>query len=173
VKGCGIGNAACSHGGGHRDEITGSCTCYGKKTVKLLEQRIKCNDVVERWEGCRGSTEMAACTKPPEQFFKPALVDVRVSALCCYERQAIQQASRKEIIEEGEVGGRGKELRLVRQRGGRRARARTALRLNELLTPEDNAHVALPLHSHGVIHASLCRQHIDLWQLFAGSRLHF
>jgi hypothetical protein len=100
LKGCGIGDVACSRGGRRRGETRGSCTCYGKKTVELLKQRIECNDVVERWQGCRESAEMAACTTP-EQFFKPALVGVRVSALCCYERQAIQQASRKEIIEGG------------------------------------------------------------------------
>jgi hypothetical protein len=34
-------------------------------------------------------------------MFKRALGDVRVSAFCCWVRRAVQQASRKEIIEGG------------------------------------------------------------------------
>jgi hypothetical protein len=54
----------------------------GNKSEKVLKQRIECN-VVKRWEGCRESTEMAACTRPPEQMFKPALVGLGESVFCC------------------------------------------------------------------------------------------
>ena len=95
MKGCGIGHDAGSLGVGRGDEqLLGGMYLLRKKSEKLLKQRIECN-VVERWEGCRESTEMAACTKPPEQSLKPALVGLRVSVVCCWKRRAIQEASRK------------------------------------------------------------------------------
>ena len=81
--GCGIGEARdLSPGSCRGDGHLGDMYLLGNKTEKVLKQRIECN-VVKRWEGCRESTEMAACTKPPEQLFKPALVGLRESVFCC------------------------------------------------------------------------------------------